>query len=70
MVTKTYNRYLTKQKEDVMALIQIRRKWVSVGVWVVGVCCKATQEYFAFPLFGKHATGKNAFMHLTYYIFH
>ena len=32
MVTKTYNRYLTKQKEDVMALIQIRRKWVSVGV--------------------------------------
>lgn len=70
MVTKTYNRYLTKQKR--------RRDGVNSDLQKVGecrgvsvcVCCKATQEYFMFPLFGKQAIGKNALMHLPYYMFH
>lgn len=49
MGTKTYNRYLTKQKEDMMGINSDPNK---EGEWR-GVCCKATQGGFTFPFFDK-----------------
>lgn len=60
MVTKTYNRYLTKQKEDVMALaVQIRRKWEECrGVSVTFVCVVKPPKNTLRSSLGKQAICK------------